>query len=75
MIKRIKAKVKQTKRVPDEYAIEVYYKGRFLTIFSMPDKKGNYYFVRNIRYKGKLYFVVFVHTRSGEKIIKECIEL
>ena len=75
MRKRIKARVREMKHITDDFAKEVFYKGRRLVNFQCESVAGTIFSVYAIRYKFKLYFVVSARYTSGSSCVKECIEL
>ena len=74
MKKRIKARVKRAKRVPADYVSEVKSKGRVLTEYRVTLPNGKSIKIQNIRYWGKVYYVVAV-LNGLYWDIKDCIEL
>lgn len=74
MRKRIRARVKQTKRVLGDYASEVKSKGMALTEYVVTLPNGKSIKIQNYRYRGKVYFFVLIRNAVYWEI-KECIEL
>lgn len=75
MRKRIKARVRETKSMPVDFASVALNKGRKITHFRCEGRSGVIYDVHTIRYKGRLYFITSSLGVFGTHFIKDCIEL
>lgn len=70
-MKKIKVRIRNAStKAASDIAEEVYCKGAWLTHFATENKKGIWFDVFNVRYRGKTYFLLVC-----DKKIKECIEL
>ena len=75
MRKRIKARVRETKRVSNDIAEEVLRCGKHLTEFKTMYKPGSFICIRTHRYKRRIYYTVEIRAMYCPTEIKECIEL
>lgn len=75
MIKRIKARVKQTKAENPLFIEAVVENGKYLASYSLKDSTDSIFRISNVEYNRKLYFVVEVATPSGAHKVFRFMEL
>jgi hypothetical protein len=75
MRKRIKARVREPKRVSNDIAEEVLRCGKHLTELKTAYTSGSFICIRTHRYKRRIYYTEEICSVYFPTEIKECIEL